>query len=46
MNDSDLDGQNNVCILVFGEYGHVVSFVFAESETDTAIQQLLYFIRN
>jgi uncharacterized Rmd1/YagE family protein len=45
MNDAESDGDSNVAILVFGEYGHIVSFAFAESESDENIQQLLYFLQ-
>jgi hypothetical protein len=45
MNDPGSDGTNTVALLVFGEDGHIISFAFAESETDENIQRLLYFIR-
>ena len=45
MNLPDAMGENKVLVVVAGEYGHIVSYAFCDSERDKVIERLFYFLR-
>jgi hypothetical protein len=46
MHDKNSEEENNVLAIVFGEYGHVMTWAFAESEGKIEVyQRLNYFLR-
>ena len=45
MDDLEVEEENEVCVKIFGEYGHILSWAFARSEGDIVLQRLLFFLR-
>ena len=45
MDDEESDEENNALHVIWGKYGHILSFAFAGSEQDRVFQRLQYFIR-
>ena len=45
MNMTDAAGENKCLYVVMGEYGHIVSFAFCDSERDMVAQRLFYFLK-
>jgi len=43
--DPEAEEKLNACAIVWGEYGHMLSFAFAESEQNAVYQRLHYYIR-
>ena len=45
MNLTDAEAPNKCLTVVMGEFGHILSFAFSESESDTVTARLFYFIK-
>jgi hypothetical protein len=45
MDDEESDEENNALHVIWGKYGHILSFAFAGSEQDQVFRRLQYFIR-
>jgi hypothetical protein len=45
MDAIDTEDPNDACIKLVGEYSHLCTYAFSESENDAVIQQLLYFVK-
>jgi hypothetical protein len=45
MDDEESGEENNALHIIWGKFGHILSFAFAGSEQDIVFQRLQYFIR-
>ncbi len=45
MNDREGEAELDCMHVIWGEYGHILSWAFGENESDECYQRLLYFLR-